>query len=262
MDIPFESWYQAISTRRSIRTYNGQCLDTEVLEHLESLCEEFRPFRGVRASIVRDPPEGVFKGIIGSYGEIKNAPHLAAFIGDISVSEVQEATGYLGEGIILEATRMGLQTCWIGGFFRPERLERALDLEKNEKILAITPIGHGVRKKSTRDKFMSLAIRSRRRKPLEKLITNSTMNLPSWSKTALKAARLAPSAANRQPWRFTVEANSITVRREEVKGISRISRRLDCGIAMLHLEVGAMAHGVKGTWELLPEPFVARFSIN
>jgi nitroreductase len=262
MDIPSESWYAAISRRYSQRTYNGKRLSNESLEHLEELCEKFRPFRGARAVIVRETPTRVYKGIIGSYGEIKNAPHLAAFIGDISIPEVQEAAGYLGEGIILDATSMGFQTCWVGGFFRAETLRQSLKLGKNEEILAITPIGHGAGKKSTRDKSMSYAIRSHRRKSLDKLLTNSKFELPSWSRTALEAARLAPSAANRQPWRFAVETKSITVSTGKVRGISRISKRLDCGIAMLHLELGARKHGKQGTWELLSAPDVAKYSVS
>jgi nitroreductase len=262
MDIPFESWYAAIPHRHSQRTYNGKRLSNESLDRLENLCEKFRPFGGARAVIVRDTPQGVYKGIVGSYGEIENAPHLAAFIGDMSVPEAQEAAGYLGEGVILEATNMGLQTCWIGGFFRPETLEQTLALGENERILSITPIGYGVRKKTTRDKVMSFAIRSHRRKPLEKLLTNSSEELASWSRTALEAARLAPSAANRQPWRFTVEADSITVSTGKVRDVSRISRRLDCGIAMLHLELGARVDGKKGRWELLSAPNVAKYSIS
>ena len=262
MNIPFESWYAAISHRYSQRSFNGQKLSNESLERLENLCEEFRPFRGARASFVRAPLKGVFKGIVGSYGMIKNAPHLAAFIGDTSFPEVQEATGYLGEGVILEATSMGLQTCWIGGFFRPEVLEQILELEENEKILAITPVGYGVSMKSTRDKVMSYAIRSHRRKSLENLLTNSNIELPSWSRTALEAARLAPSAANRQPWRFTVDADSITVSTGRVRGVSRISSRLDCGIAMLHLELGAKVQNKEGSWELLSAPYVAKYSTS
>jgi hypothetical protein len=261
MDIPFESWYAAIPQRHSQRTYNGQRLSDKSLDRLEDLCERFRPFRGVRAVIIRETPEGVYKGIVGSYGEIKAAPHLAAFIGDMSIPEVQESTGYLGEGVILEATSMGLQTCWIGGFFRPEILENTLELGEKEKILSITPIGHGVSKKSTRDKVMSFAIRSHRRKSLEKLVTNSSKELTPWPRTALEAARLAPSAANRQPWRFTVGDDSITISAGKERGISRISRRLDCGIAMLHLELGARVNGKQGEWELLSTPDVAKYSI-
>lgn len=261
MDIPYKSWYAAIPQRHSQRTYNGKRLSNESLDHLENLCEKFRPFAGVRAVIIRETPQGVYKGIVGSYGEIQNAPHLAAFIGDMSVPEVQEAAGYLGQGVILEATSMGLQTCWIGGFFRPETLEHTLGLGEKERILSITPIGYGVSKKSTRDKVMSFAIRSHRRKPLEKMVTNSSKEFTPWSRTALEAARLAPSAANRQPWRFTVKTDSIIVSTSKARGVSRISRRLDCGIAMLHLELGARVKGKQGEWELLSAPEVAKYSI-
>ncbi|MFW9967800.1 MAG: nitroreductase family protein [Candidatus Thorarchaeota archaeon] len=262
MELPLDLWYSAIRHRYSHRTYNGEQLGNDTLGILEELCGKFRPFRGVRAIILRSPPKGVYKGIIGSYGEIKNAPHLAAIIGEIPVPEVQEAAGYLGEGIILQATSMGLRTCWIGGFFRPEALEQAIELGENEEILAITPIGYGGNKKSTRDRVMSLAIRSQRRKPLEKLLTHSDTVLSPWTKQALEAARLAPSAANRQPWRFTVDSESIIVSTSKGTSYSRISKRLDCGIAMLHLELGARAYGAKGKWELLSAPYVAKYSIS
>ena len=38
-----------------------------------------------------------------------------------------------------------------------------------------------------------------------------------------------------------------------------IPERLDCGIAMLHLKLGALAAGVTGAWESLLPPRVARF---
>jgi len=36
-------------------------------------------------------------------------------------------------------------------------------------------------------------------------------------------------------------------------------KKLDCGIAMLHLEVGALYSGVKGHWEYLLDPEIAKF---
>jgi hypothetical protein len=39
-----------------------------------------------------------------------------------------------------------------------------------------------------------------------------------------------------------------------------ISKRLDCGIAMLHFELGALKSGVPGAWEPLDDPDVARFT--
>ncbi len=41
-----------------------------------------------------------------------------------------------------------------------------------------------------------------------------------------------------------------------------ISRRLDCGIAMLHFEVGARLMGAPGRWEVLEAPQVARYRVT
>jgi hypothetical protein len=81
-------------------------------------------------------------------------------------------------------------------------------------------------------------------------------------RSALQSARLAPSAVNRQPWRFYAEPDSITVSVNSLKQQYGISKRLCCGIAMLHIEVAALNYGVKGVWEFLNPPQVARFKIT
>ena len=63
-----------------------------------------------------------------------------------------------------------------------------------------------------------------------------------------------------------VEPDSITVSVYRSKYRSKleygISKRLDCGIAMLHIEVAALDCGVQGRWEFLEAPKVARFTIT
>ncbi|OIQ58601.1 hypothetical protein MOTE_17890 [Moorella thermoacetica] len=85
---------------------------------------------------------------------------------------------------------------------------------------------------------------------------------PDWVQVALEAARLAPSAVNRQPWRFTVAGDSITVAVDNLQDTFNLPKRLDCGIAMLHIEVAALYYGVRGRWQFLDAPQVARFSWN
>jgi hypothetical protein len=41
-----------------------------------------------------------------------------------------------------------------------------------------------------------------------------------------------------------------------------VSKRLDCGIAMLHIEIAAMSFGISGEWQFLNGPQVARFSVS
>lgn len=261
MEIPVNSWFNAINFRHSRRAFSGESLPEDKLRHLETVTNEFKPFRGARAVVVRDPPDNVFKGAIGSYGKVRDAPHFVAFIGDIAVPEVQEVTGYLGEGIILEATSMDIQTCWVGGFFRPSVVENIIELQQSEKVLAITPIGYGQERKSRVEKVFSQVTRSRKRKPIESLLLNVPDSYPEWIKSALSAARLSPSAANRQPWRFLVGNEFITIRTDDSNEGRWVSKRLDCGIAMLHIELGARMKGVEGKWQFLTKPDVARYNI-
>ena len=105
--------------------------------------------------------------------------------------------------------------------------------------------------------------RHHNRLALSKLVRGlPTEKWPDWVNVSLEAASLAPSATNRQPWGFDVEDDGITVFvRTKGPGFN-VSKRLDCGIAMLHLEVAALDCGCKGEWEFLPSPQVAKFKIR
>jgi len=257
MNLPVEAWYGAIFIRHSRRAYTGQFPEEEKIVRIEKVCREFRPFAEARAELVRSRPGQIFKGLIGQYGRVNDAPCYAAFIGDMSSPRVQEAAGYTGEGIILEAAALGLNTCWVGGFFRPEMVMHHIPLQENEKILSVTPIGYAIEKKGFSEKSLSVFARSHRRRTLGDL-TDGSIPEP-WMEKAIEAARLAPSAVNRQPWRFHIKENTVIVLTDNRRSSSPISKRLDCGIAMLHFELGARAAGVYGHWEFLDPPEVARF---
>jgi nitroreductase len=264
MQIPFSVWHDAISKRRSIRQYAPKPVESADLEAMRRVCAEFRPFESARAVVVADAPEGMYWGIPGGYGKIKGATSLVVFVGNMERPDVQQAVGYTGEGIILEATALGLATCWVGGLFWPKKAAAVADAAPNERVLAVSPFGHARVGSSLEEKAMSRFGRNWQRRPLGDLVTGLAENeRPAWMKAALEAARLAPSAMNRQPWRFRVDKTSITVSAESALNPTKlVSKRLDCGIAMLHIEIGALSSGVKGSWELLESPQVARFVIS
>ncbi len=263
MDIPFSKWHAAIPPRRSRRRFDSIGLESSLLTQLQTICREFRPFPQARAELVAQSPDRILKGAIGPYGKVRGAPALIAFIGDKDDPYVQEKVGYLGEGIILEATAMGLATCWVGGFFRPKVAASFVGTAETERVLAVTPVGHAAEDLSLEERTMTGFGRSHRRKPLAELVTGlDQTELPHWMKSALEAARIAPSAINRQPWRFYVEPHSITVSVDNPRFTFGISKRLDCGIAMLHIEVAALDCGMQGRWEFLEAPRVARFTVE
>lgn len=262
MDIPFSRWYPAIEMRRSRRHFDtGRIVEPDKLSALDTVCRQFMPFPGARSCLVTDSVKDVFKGIVGSYGKIKNAPAFIAFIGNMDSPFVQEEVGYTGEGVILEATALGLNTCWVAGFFRPESVASLVELKSSEQVLAVTPVGYAIRVESREEKLMTGFGRHRRRLPVSRLMNEpGRTNIPEWIKASIQAARLAPSAINRQPWGFYVGDNSITVYVRTGGPEFSISKRLDCGIAMLHLEVAAMSFGVRGEWQFLKGRQVAMFN--
>ena len=226
-------------------------LPKDKLERIASICQNFRPFPEARSVLVMDPTDQVYRGFIGSYGKIENAPGYIAFIGDMGSSRVQEAVGFTGEGIILEATTLDIGTCWVGGFFRPDEVNRQIPIAKNERVLAVTPVGIPQDFLSFQEKLMIGVGRLHKRKRLSELVSGTQKQ--GWMQTALEAARLAPSAVNRQPWRFVCGDRSISVSFDKKRDTSKISRRLDCGITMLHLELGARHSGVSGSWTFPPD---------
>lgn len=260
MEIPSSRWYAVITKRRSRRLFAPKPVDPDLLECLNTVCREFRPFTESRAVLVAKAPEEVFKGAIANYGKIKGAPAFIAFIGNRRDPHIHEKVGYVGEGIVLEATSLNLGTCWVGALFRPEVAASLATIKENENVFAVTPIGYVKEKWSLEEKIMTGFGRTHKRKPLIELVTGmEELQWPMWVKAALEAARIAPSAVNRQPWRFHVELHSITISVDDLHDTYNISKRLDCGIAMLHIELASLYYGVRGTWELLEPHQVARF---
>jgi hypothetical protein len=200
---------------------------------------------------------------MGSFGKVKGAQAFIAFIGNMDDPLVHEEVGYTGEGIILEATALGLNTCWVGGFFRPEIVASLIEVSNKERVLAVTPVGYARESESWEEKLMTGFGRSHNRLALAKLVRGLPKERwPDWVNVSLEAARRAPSAINRQPWGFDVQDDGITVFVRNMGPGFNVSKRLDCGIAMLHLEVAAVDSGCKGEWEFLPSPQVAKFKIR
>lgn len=258
----FNKWYYAVKLRKSRRKYTGEPLEKNLVIHLEDVCSILNSaVNGARAVVVSGDPNEIFKGVIASYGKIEGAPLCVGFLGDVRDENFQEKTGYLGESFILEAVSLGLSTCWVAGFFKPEEIKKHITLADYEKVLAVTSVGYVKQEYTVEERVISkVLLSSHKRKELKDLCSGlPEKDWPSWAKRALEAARLAPSAVNRQPWRFFIEEEAVSVSADSYKDSFWVPKRLDCGIAMIHIEVGAYYEGVEGNWEFLNHPGVAVF---
>ena len=264
MEIPEERWFKAIFERESRRKFNSQKIEKTKIESLQNLIDKVNDFLpGVRIVLVENRIDDIFTGIIGSYGKITGASVYLAFIGNTAVSHIDENIGYGGETLILEATSLGLDSCWVSGTFKADNVKEDIKLSKNEKIYAVSPIGYAEDKPALSEKILKKMVSSHKRKDMEELVLHEIDNeWPKWIKTALKAARLAPSAVNRQPWRFIIKDNTIIITAKKDIKTSNYSYKLDCGSAMLHIHIGSLKEGVTGKWEYLDDDYIAKFSVN
>lgn len=248
-----QRWLAAVPARHSRRSYTGERVPAADLDALEALAARWQPWPRARAVVIREAPQAVFAGIIGAYGGIAHAPSALAFVGARDARK--ETIGYTGEGIVLEAAARGLDTCWVAGLFSARETAALADVKPSERVYAVAALGYARDAATAKERVLFGAARAKHRRPVSE-IAPGCETWPVWARSAVEAVRLAPSAMNRQPWRFALTDGGLVLR---IAGADtpRTSKHLDGGIAMLHAEIGALGAGVAGVWELLDGPDAA-----
>ena len=248
-------WFEALPGRRSRRAYDGTPPDPERMQALVRTAETFKPFDDARTVVVEQIPPNLFTGLIGSYGKVTGAVSALVFIVDSTSPTGPEHCGYTGEGVVLEASALGLATCWIAGSFSKSVSRDLVTLKEGEIVRAVSPVGMPTGALSGTERLLFRQARPKFRRPLDDIAPGHT-SWPAWAAEGALAARVAPSAMNRQPWRFRYADGAVVV---SASGAAPGLGRLDCGIAMLHFELGARSEGVDGAWEPMQAPDVARW---
>ncbi|MHB8050541.1 MAG: nitroreductase family protein [Coriobacteriia bacterium] len=246
-------WFSAIPRRISSRRFDAAPIAPALLERLEGTCAQLTaPSSRARAVLVREAPAEVFTGLAGSYGRVEGAPSLAAFIGpDDAGIEV----GYVGEAVVLDASAAGIDSVWIAASFDAERAGQLVDLRDGERVHAIAALGHATKTIGAGERLLRAGVRARHRLPLD-AIAPGYAEWPAWAREAVTAARLAPSGANKQPWRLHMDGDALVLTKAAK---TYWTAPLDLEIFMRHAEIGAAHAGVSGAWTLGTGAEVARF---
>ena len=211
--------------------------------------------------IAASPDDGGALRRLGTYGFIKGAT--GYIVGAVRKGPGDlEDYGYLLEEVILEATRIGLGTCWLGGTFtRSTFTSRFGGVRRGETIPAVVSTGYpgddGAERIREREE-------GTRRFPPAELFFAGELGRPLESGAdgyceALEAVRMGPSATNKQPWRIVRRGDDwhffLLRTRGYGKGspffkVLRIAdlQRVDLGIAMCHFELVARESGLNGRW--------------
>lgn len=196
-----------------------------------------------------------------TYGLFKRAKYFLVSVVDENSynDQIYEDLGYLFESLVLYVTGLGLGSCWVCGTFNQRKFRKALELDDDEVIPAICPIGYSTANLSIREKIMKRMARSNSRKPWHQLFFEDGLSKPLIQDIVgkysipLEMVRMAPSARNIQPWRiikigvyfhFYLDGKSNFLSVFDSYNFHLV----DIGIAMAHFELSAKELNLNGKW--------------
>jgi hypothetical protein len=209
---------EAIRARHSVRQYTDEPIAGDTLAALNRVIAECNKEGALHIQLVRNEP-AAFGGMLAKMGRFAGVCNYVA-LGGLKSADLDEKCGYYGEWIVLEAQRLGLNTCWVGDPLR--RGKAVVEMAPGEKLALLITIGYG--------KTQGVPHKS---KPLESFYT-ATEPLPDWFLAGVEAARLAPTAIHQQKFHFALNGDTVAVTTAPGPLVA-----VDMGIAKRHFEIGA-----------------------
>lgn len=218
--------YEAISARKSIRKYKKDgipdtlCRQIEIFARSASVLDQQIPYK---IRILDNTKGGVkVRGLLKA-----EAPYFLVLYSEEKKGYGINA-GYIMEQIVLYLTVKGLGCCYLGGTLVDKQ-------EPGMKQAVVVSFGYPEGTVLYRDKTIA------KRHSLKDLcVFKEEIEEPV--KIILKAARLAPSSLNAQPWRFLVYHDRICVFacKDKIKmPIFQSMRDVNMGIALSHIMLAA-----------------------
>lgn len=206
---------QAIKLRHSVRSYNNTAIDNETVGKLQNVVEQCNTDDGLHIQLITNEPKA-FDSFMAHYGKFSGVTNYVALIGK---KGMDEAIGYYGEKIVLEAQMLGLNTCWVALTYK--KIKNAFKVGKGEKLYCVLSIGYG-------------ATQGVEHKIKTYEDVSSTKNAPEWFVNGVNASLLAPTAMNQQ--KFTIDYKDGKV---IARALSGFYTKIDLGIVKYHFEIGA-----------------------
>ena len=249
-----QSIYDLIRIRHSVRSFENEELDPIQREKIRLFLSEINQSEGIFGGQVRveliEKGEGRQGIKLGTYGVINGARYYLAVACKQREYDLEDL-GFLFEKVILFCTSLGLGTVWIGGTFHKGNFAQAINLEADERLPIISPLGlEGGRKSLLASMFGNNNLK---RKEFGQLFFDGECNKPLLKEEAyeyarvLEMVRIAPSSVNTQPWRIVKEADVFHFFSEAKTEANRI----DMGICLCHFYLAAMEKGLMGEFKIM-----------
>ena len=178
---------------------------------------------GVRI-VLFSADDALFTGTLLGMRRIVGCRTSAAVLIDPDAPYSRLHAGIAGEAFVLEATAMGLGTCWVSGSFRHKQVP--VSLLPNEALLCLIAVGVPA------EPLVPPA--SRHRKTPDQLCRGAWKEWPEQLIRAATLVQQAPSAMNMQPWTLSMDAQGSFILDANERA------QLDAGIALCHAELALL----------------------
>jgi len=261
-----QAFIELVRKRTSIRKYSDQSFEAQEFKEILNLFKELETGlfgSKIRYKLISNLDEQA-ETRFGTYGFISGAQYYIA--GAVNQNPMAFIDfGYNTEKLILALTGLNLVTCWLGGTFSRGQFAEEINLQENELLPCITPVGYATESRGLREKLIRFGAKSDTRLPFETLFLNTETNTISDDFIQmLECVRMAPSASNKQPWRLVVTDNQFGFYLKRTAGYGKFTpgndlQQVDMGIALAHFTGAAEAFGYTFTisngsnMEILPE---------
>lgn len=207
---------EAMHTRHSVRAYQDRPIEPAALERLRAELTRCNEEGGLHLQLVTGEPDA-FAGLMAHYGKFTGVRNYIALAGKKGKG-LDEALGWYGERLVLLAQQLGLNTCWVGLTFSRSQVKKRVELGKGEALRLVAALGYGADAGTEHES-----------RPLRECC-RADGAMPEWFGRGMKAAMLAPTALNRQRFRFTLLPDG-SVRAESLGGAYS---KVDLGIVKYH----------------------------
>lgn len=206
--------FDAIKSRHSVRQYTAVPIEESKREMLDKAVKKINGETGLNIQIIYDEPS-CFDSFMAHYGKFQGVKNYIALVG-VKSTEAEQMLGYYGEKLVLEAQKLGLNTCWVALTHGKSKAA----ISKDEKLFSVISLGYGVTEGVP---HLSKALEE---------VCNYCDSMPSWFKEGVEAALMAPTAMNQQKFYFEYLPDG------RVKAYCKrgFYSRLDLGIAICHFE--------------------------
>lgn len=221
-----KDYTNAIECRISRRTYLNTEIDPDSLLLLKQKIADVNAESGLNIAWLPDGGKAMSGG--KSYGMFSGVKALLLLKGDSKLPYLREKIGYYGEILILEATELGLGTCWVGGTFD----KSMLSVPNNEELVCVAPVGNVQASATLKEKLLRGAMH-RKSKTIDELL-QADVSISDELRRAMELVQRAPTTRNLQKASFMLKDGVITAGVPDDYHLDMV----DLGICKLHFECG------------------------